>query len=168
MGRTNWKRFSLVMLMLFFGPGCRDRNAPEISVRNPTPINPTADQTKNPSAESKVSIVTVNAVEKFNEQEWAVALFTVQDAKTGAIQRTETFSVLAPRFEIPYGSYFFTVEYFLDAQKTRSLARSCEADRTRIHIVNQETYIVAPMLCPLTNPDMASSSDVVIRPVVIP
>lgn len=166
MGRTNWKRFSLVLLMLFSGPGCRDRNAPEISVRNPTPINPTADQTKNPPAETRLSIVTVNAVEKFNEQEWAVALFTVQDAETGTIQRTETFSFLAPRFEIPYGSYFFTVEYFLDAGKTMSLARSCEADRTRIHKLDQETYIVAPVLCPFTN--TAPGADVVIRPVVIP
>jgi hypothetical protein len=171
MGRTYWKRLSFVLLMLVFGPGCRDRNAPEISVRNPTPTTPTADQTKNPPAETPKSVITVNTPDKFNDQEWAVVLVTVQDAETGAIQLAETFanSSMAPLLEVPYGSYFITVEFFLDAAKTMNLAQSCEAERTRIHKVNQETYSFNPMFCVVKSDGMESlASDVVIRPVVIP
>jgi hypothetical protein len=171
MGRTYWKRLSLVLLMLVFGPGCRDRNAPEISVRNPTPTNPTADQTKNPPTETPKSVITVNAPDKVNDQEWAVVLVTVQDAETGAIQLAETFtrSSLAPSLEVPYGSYFITMEFFLDAAKTMSLAQSCEAERTSIHKVNQETYSFTSMLCVVKSGGGESpASDLVIRPVVIP
>lgn len=170
MGRTNWKLASFVLLILASGPGCRDRNAPEISVRNPTRVDPTADQTKNPPRESKTSVLTLNALEKINEQTWAVALLTVQDAETGSIKIAETFanSAMPPSYEIPYGSYFITLEYFLDAAKTQSLARTCDADKTRIHKVNQETFSFVSQPCMVTAADTASdAADVAIRPVVI-
>jgi hypothetical protein len=170
MGRTNWKRFSLVLLMLVSGPGCRDRNAPEISVRNQTPTNPTADQTKSPPTETEKSVITLIVPDKLNEQEWTVALVTVQDAETGVIKSAETFarSSLAPSLEVLYGFYFITVEYFLDAGKTQSLAQSCEADRTRIHKIQQKTYTVVTTPCPVNNSDpVSAASDIVIRPIVI-
>ncbi|HET9236601.1 MAG TPA: hypothetical protein VFO10_05095 [Oligoflexus sp.] len=218
MGRTNWKRFSLVLLTLISGPGCRDSNAPEISVRNPTSTQPsptddrnptptqptgdrnpgatkptgdrnpgatqptgnrnpgatqptsTGDQTKQPPMETKKSLITLSRIDKFNGQDWAVVLLTVQDAESSAIKFAETFlnSSQAPVLEVPYGSYIITVEYFLDAAKTQSLARSCEADRTRIHKVNQEGYSATLMVCTYPGPVSPVDSDIVIRPVVIP
>lgn len=198
MGRTNWKRFSLVLLMLVLGSACRDRNAPEISVRNPTPTqppptgerdssspqpsptgdrdssspqpSPTGDPTKQPSMETKKSAISLGRIDKINGQDWAVVLITVQDAESSVIKFAETFlnSSLTPALEVPYGSYLITVEYFLDAAKTQSLARSCEADRTRIHKVNQEVYSANLMVCTYPGPVLPVDTDVVIRPVVIP
>ena len=175
MGRTNWKLFSFVLLILASGLGCRDRNAPEISVRNPdrnpTPADPTADQTKNPPLESKKSVISVNLLEKINEGVWAIAFLTIQDATTGSIQIAEnlTYSAVPPRFEVPYGSYLITLEYFQDAAKTQTLAKTCDADKTRIHQVKQDSYNFVPMICVVRDGNQVSAnSDVVIRPVVIP
>jgi hypothetical protein len=182
MGRTLWKRFSFVLLILASGLGCRDRDAPEISVRNPvrnpvgnpagnpTPADPTADQTKNPPLESKTSVIKLSLLERINEDEWAVALLTVQDTTTGSIQIAETLSRPAaqPSFELPYGSYFITLEYFKDAAKTQSLAGTCNSDKTRIHQVKQETYNFIPMICTVRDGSIVSAtSDIVIRPIVI-
>jgi hypothetical protein len=182
MGRTSWNLCFLFLLIPLSVLACRERKAPELSVRTPEQTEPTQDlnpNTQPPSGEkpdqdkdspgvTQKTVITIDNIVNPNGLQWAVALVTIQDANSGVIRFAETIRnpSAATGFTVPYGSYFITLEFFADAAKTQSLAKSCPADQKRMHQVSGDTYNAVLMVCTVSNTD-PDSSDVVIRPVVI-